>query len=239
MTPFHLTINESNFHWPGKVQSFVYRMIELRKIRNGFPADIDNARFKSMTTEWADRLFGNESSIRHYQINFGHEVDISSIGFSGRGFNQLNVKILIETNLREFYQIQVDLERSMDECCSVFHEPSDGTHPWAYNNVNIFDLKYVDTVRIYSKDGTMTETKNYAQTGLGTFSFMENMPRSYSAPDFIAAPPTPNAYVSLSNDEVNHFLSNEQPPESKESREFRELKDKISGMADVIRKTDS
>jgi hypothetical protein len=231
MTPLHLIAIDHNFHWPGKLQSFVYRIYASKRqrigerIESGLTHGGINPRIKDMMQVWADRLF-SDGIIVNWNMKFEQSLDDQVYIHGG---------IAIVLNLQmagmEIYNITIHPDKDIRACCDVHCHNGN----WTMKGINIFEIKYVDSIQIHGRNPH--EHRNDSLLGLGSMSYMENMPSAfgdrplYLDLDVKMSPATPGTYMTPDGEKPI-------PTESKAAREFRELKEKIAGMADVIREQD-
>jgi hypothetical protein len=238
MTPLHLIAQDNNFHWPGRVQSLVYRIYASDKFRRSgaMGSMSDSTRITHTIRMWAQLLFSDSSHIVNWNLKFGENHD-SEVYYGGA--LQLNLELQ-----GDFYNVTIRFDTIMEECCDVHCHSGN----WTMQRVNIFNVRYVDQIQIHGHNGHTQKSND--PIGLGSISYMERIPLNnydgfgysgYSASqafmDSIDLQPAPG----LSHSSLSVDLSKKkhvETTEERESREFKELKEKISGMADVIRKQD-
>lgn len=145
MTGLKLLRIDSNFQWPGKVQSLVHRIYSTNRDMIGMPINNwSHPRIKDAIQRWTHGLFEHTagSSIRNYNLNF-NEFDRPGIIDADGGF-QLN----IETAGREMYNISIYMNRPINQCCDVYCHQGN----WRINGVNIFQIIYVDQMLGFRTD---------------------------------------------------------------------------------------
>lgn len=115
---------DSNFLWPGKVQSLVYRIHEIMKDRIGSRRSM---RIYELVHKWSYTLF---QEFHNYRI---------SSDFRQTGFGEIGevITLLLETNTNR-WSIDIHVNSHITECCDV-HSQNDN---WKINGINIFNVTY-------------------------------------------------------------------------------------------------
>jgi hypothetical protein len=241
MTPLHLIAIDANFHWPGKLQSFVYRIYASRNgIRHREPSiqslpseqQGQMGRIKMNAEAWANRLF-SDSGIINWNIKFEQSLDPQVYIHGG-----MAVVVNLQLHHMEFYNIIIHIDKDINECCDVHCRSGN----WTMKGVNIFQIRYVDDIQIHGHNPH--KHTNDTKVGLGSMSYMESPFKTHQGSQNGDRP----IYIDFKSPALDRksngtYLTPEGekpiPEESKSSKEFRELKEKITGMADTIRKEDT
>jgi len=220
MAPLVLSLNDYNFRWPGLVQSLIYRIYNYRSEGlNMSPLHRVHPRLQEMISVWADSLF-RDGTLHDYRINFdtGYDPHILS--------SPIPLRVLMDIEIRRGirYVVRIDMNRDIFSCCDIHSV----TENWRMGGVNIFSVSYTHDVRHPHAFGGAEDRIVAAMNG--------NM--FHTPGDGLYMEPAISQKFTTKAEVSQKPIVIEKPIEKKESKEFTDLKSKISDMASVIREHD-
>lgn len=209
MTQLVLSMHDHNFRWPGKIQALIYRIHAYRRDELFLPVHNINSHLKDMINVWVNNLF-TDGTFSDFFYDFEEKPDIHTFGSSMNG-----IRIEFQVGM-EKYTIRINLNRDIYSCCDV-HALNEN---WRMGGVNIFSVNYTHDIKHPHAFGG-PEDRIVAENNGDVF-----------------IPPSDVLIKASMTTIAKNFNMGYTVPEKKESKEFTDLKNKISDMASVIRDQD-
>lgn len=129
MEPFYLRLHDSNFEWPNKVQSYIYRchdILHSTYLRTGKCEKID---FQMLKKKWEEKLFDDFKGT--LEITYNETIWPPSVPYKSRMMIQIKPQ-----NSSDIFKILIDFTKPIFEAGILITEA--GSFP-----TNLFNIQYI------------------------------------------------------------------------------------------------